>query len=64
MNRLQRLADMAVSIASEEAVETNEVGFTLNVQDAQLMFFAPNNRNGSRLLPCIDWQFWKQRVPW
>ena len=33
---------MAVRIASEEAVETNEVGFTLNVQDAQLMFFAPN----------------------
>ncbi len=33
---------MAVRIASEEAVETNEVGFTLNVQDAWLVFFAPN----------------------
>ena len=33
---------MAARIVSEEAVETNEVGFTLNAQDAQLMFFAPN----------------------
>ena len=43
MNRLQRLADMAVRIASEEAVEINDVGFTLNVQDVQLMFFTPNS---------------------
>ena len=42
MNKLQRLADIAVGIASEEAVEINEVGFTLNVQDVQLMFFAPD----------------------
>ena len=33
---------MAARIVSEEAVETNEVGFTLNVQDVRLMFFTPD----------------------
>ncbi len=34
---------MAVRIASDEAVEINETGFTLDVQDARLMFFTPNS---------------------
>ncbi len=38
---------MAIGIASEEAVETNENGFTLNVQDVQLRFFTPNDDAGT-----------------
>ncbi|MBP5640990.1 MAG: type III secretion system chaperone [Victivallales bacterium] len=63
MNRLQRLADMAVIIASEEAVETNEIGFTLNVQDVHLMFFAPNIETAPVYCRALIGSFGKSECP-
>ena len=63
MNRLQRLADMAAEITSKEAVETNESGFTLNVQDAQLMFFVPNGDTGTAYCRALIGKFGDAECP-
>ncbi len=41
-DNLQRLADMARSIASPEAVAEDEFGFSLDSNDVTLYFFAPS----------------------
>ena len=63
MNRLQRLADMAAEITSKEAVETNESGFTLNVQDAQMMFFVPNGDTGTAYCRALIGKFGDAECP-
>ena len=63
MNRLQRLADMAAEITSKEAVETNESGFTLIVQDAQLMFFVPQGDTGAAYCRALIGKFGDSECP-
>ena len=46
-DRLQRLADMAIGIASQEAVESDDSGFTLKVNDTQLTFFETGGDTGA-----------------
>ena len=54
---------MAAEIASEEAVEINESGFTLNVQDAQLMFFVPQGDTGTAYCRALIGKFGDNECP-
>ena len=46
-DRIRRLADMAIEIASAEAVVEDESGFTLNVFDTVLTFFETDGDTGA-----------------
>jgi len=54
---------MAAEIFSEDAVETNESGFTLNVQDAQLMFFSTNDDTETAYCRALIGQFGDAECP-
>ncbi len=46
-DKLQRLADMAIGIASQDAVVADDSGFTLNVNDTRLFFFETEGDTGA-----------------
>ena len=46
IEELQRLADMAKAIASPEAVDATDYGFTLDTGSTTLTFFSPNEASG------------------
>ena len=54
---------MAVEITSEQAVETNVNGFSLNVQDAQLLFFRPDGDTATAYCRALIGKFGDAECP-
>lgn len=61
--RLQRLADMAIGIASAEAVVEEAIGFTLNVFDTALNFFETHGDTGAFYCRAVIGRFGNDGCP-
>ncbi len=62
-DRLQRLADMAIGIASAEAVVEEAIGFTLNVFDTALNFFETHGDTGAFYCRAVIGRFGNDGCP-